>query len=874
MTEKKLRELSENTAHEKPNRRKFLKQIAAASSAVYLLAKSNSAVFSQSKIKNEIALSVPDEKRIADLVGQMTLEEKIKMVHGAGDQSRTGYIGLVPANERLKIPPLALVDGPNGVRSGISTAFPAPVTIAASWDEQLSEEFGATMAREARAKGQSVLLTPMVNIVRAPQAGRNFETFGEDPFLAARLGIAQISGIQKQGIIANVKHFAANNQERERQTNSSQVDERTLREIYFPAFEAAVKEAKVWSVMAAYNKINGTFCTENKWLLTDVLKKEWNFSGFVVADWNATHSTVEAARAGLDLEMPGDTYFGAPLLAAVKKGEVSEAEINDKVTRILRAMAACGLLDRPLQDEPLDYRQQAVVARRITENGAVLLKNENRLLPLKIGTLKSIAVIGQNAVETITGGGGSSLVDPLYTISPLAAIMQKVGTTAVVRYASGASYNSATRTEGVRLSPPKEDAEAKSNGLRGEYFTNPKWSGKPRLSRIDRAVNFVWTNGLPTPGFEINEFSARWTGQLTANADGEYEIGLTGNFVSKLYLDGKLLIENVSNRNIAVSSARVKLQANVPYDLKIECWWRAQSGRPATTQFWVLPLDAEKNKAIQDAVKLAKMSDVAIVFARDYESEGVDRNTFELIGAQDLLISEVVRANPRTAVVMQTGAAVAMSAWAEQTPAILQLWYAGQETGNAVTNLLFGDVNPSGKLPITIARRNEDLATKTAAQYPGIDAKVNYTEGIFVGYRHFDQNKIEPLFAFGHGLSYTNFTYRNLKIKNADIRKGEKIKVSASVKNTGEQAGAEIVQLYVSDPDASVSRPPKELKGFYKIRLKAGEEREVAFELDERAFAFWDVRKKAWTVEPGLFKIHLASSSRDIRLTGDVNIKA
>lgn len=867
----------------KSNRRRFLTQIAGGASAAFIVAKSGAKLFAAEgsagnvageakNLASAISLA-PDEKRIADLVAQMTLDEKIKMVHGAGNRGQTGYIGLIAANERLKIPPLALVDGPAGIRQGISTAFPAPVTIAASWDESLAEESGAAMGREARAKGQNVLLAPMVNIVRVPEAGRNFETFGEDPFLAARMGVNQIIGIQKQGVIANVKSFAANNQERERQTGSSEVDERTLREIYFPAFEAAVKEAKVWSVMAAYNKINGTPCTEHKWLLTDVLKNEWGFAGFVVSDWNATHSTVGAARAGLDLEMPGETFFGAPLVAAVKKGEVSEAEIDDKVSRVLRGMLACGILDRPFQEEPLDYGAQAAIARRITEAGAVLLKNDGKLLPLKAETLKSIAVIGQTANLTLTGGGGSSLVEPLYAVSPLAAITKRVGAKTIVRYGEAANYSSSTRTESIKLSPPKsETADAKFGGLRGEYFPNANWEGAPKLVRIDRAVNFAWIDGLPAPGFEGNEFSARWTGQLTANETGEYELGLSSNFTGRFFLDGKLTIENLSNRNVAISSVRVNLTAGEPHDIKIECWWRAQSGRPATAQLWALRRDAAKNRAIQDAVKIARQSDVAVVFARDYESEAVDRNTFDLIGLQDLLIREVARANPRTVVVLQTGAAVAVSDWEKQVPSILQAWYAGQETGNAIASLLFGDVNPSGKLPITIARRDEDLATRTKEQYPGVNGKVSYSEGIFVGYRHFDQNKIEPFYAFGHGLSYTDFAYRNMKIKTGDVRRGEKVRVSLSVKNTGSVAGAEIVQLYVSDTASSAARPPKELKGFRKIALKPGEEKEVAFELDDRAFAFWNDKTKAWTIEPGAFKVHLAASSRDVRLTGDVNI--
>jgi beta-glucosidase len=664
------------------------------------------------------------ERRVDALIRSMTLEEKIQMVHGA---PKRGLIGYVPGISRLGIPELALTDGPAGVRHGPGTAFPAPVALAATWDRALAHEYGVALGAETKAKGQNVLLGPMVNLVRVPEGGRNFETFGEDPYLISQIAAAEIRGIQSQSVLAQVKHYAANNQEKQRDTVSADIDERTLREIYLPAFEAAVKEASVGSVMAAYNKVNGVYSSENAHLLNDILKGEWGFEGFVVSDWGATHSTVEAANNGLDMEMPGGDFFGEKLLAAVKEGKVSQATIDDKVRRVLRIMMRFGLFDRPLTPGPIDYAAQVQVARRVAAAGVVLLKNEGHLLPLDLSRFRSIALISLYADRATTGGGGSANIQPLNSVSPLAALAESVG--------------------------PKTSLQF---------------------------LKFV-------PGADLSKSD------------------------------------------------------------------------PSTTGAGLLP----------DAVRLAKECDLALVFARDVESEGDDRASLTLPDEQDELISAVARANPRTALVLNTGSMVLVNRWVETVPAIVQAWYPGQEDGHVISDVLLGNVNPSGKLPITFPRTRADMGIATPGQYPGVDGRGAYTEGVFIGYRRFDKENLTPAFPFGHGLSYTTFEYSNLKLSRSRIKAGESVSVEVQIKNAGRREGAEVVQVYLQDLQASLPRPSKELKGFEKVSLRAGQSKTVRIDLDARSMSFYDPSQKRWVVEPGKFRVHVGSSSRDIRLTGE-----
>ncbi|MCW3047490.1 MAG: glycosyl hydrolase [Solirubrobacterales bacterium] len=688
------------------------------------------------------ATQSPDQ-RAGELVGAMTLDQKLSMLHSAEPDMLAYYgtAGHVAAIPGLCVPDLVLNDAGAGVGDGQvnATAFPAGIAQAASWDPNVQQQFGAGLGWEAWHKGINVMLAPGVNIDRVPMNGRNFEYASEDPYLAGQTGAAVIRGIQSQNVIATVKHLAANNQETNRMTVSADVDERTLHEIYLPAFETAVKQGKAGAVMCSYNQLNSVYACENPALLTDVLKKEFGFSGFVMSDWGATHSTVAAANAGLDMEMAGSNngqYFGDALKTAVINGQVSMARLNDMVTRIVRSAFADGLFDHPAAAEPdgfaavVNTPAEATLARTIAEQGTVLLKNKDGLLPLD-GQGKKIALIGQAAgaagAEQAYGGGGSSHV-------PLAGAVPVVS---------------------------------------------------------------------PQQGI---------TQRGAANGD------------TVVYADGT---------------------------------------------------------SVADAVAAAKAADVAIVYANDSEAEGTDRTnlglnygTCSLVAcaqfpvSQDQLIGAVAEANPNTIVVLNTGGPVRMP-WLGQVESVVEAWYPGQEDGNAAAAVLFGDVNPSGKLPETFPVSENDLPTQTTAQYPGVNGHASYSEGLRVGYRWYDSQNIAPLFPFGHGLSYTTFSYSGLRVS----RTASGASVTLTITNTGTRAGAEVAQVYLAAP-AAAGEPPKQLKAYQKVFLNPGQARSVTVPVDSRAFAQWDTTKHTWLITPGTYQVLVGSSSRDIRAQSSLTMAA
>jgi beta-glucosidase len=702
------------------------------------------------------------EARVADLLKRMTLEEKVAMLAGSG------WMESQP-NERLGIPAIKMADGPMGVRAWAgssavtnaanavrvtSTAFPAGLAMAATWDPDLLAQQGKVIGQEVKALGRDMILGPTVNIARQPLWGRNFEGYGEDPYLASRLVIGYIKGVQGEGVIATVKHFAANNQEFERHRIDEKIDERTLQEIYLPAFQAAVQEAGVWSVMSAYNKVNGLYCAESPALLHDVLKKQWGFKGFVISDWGSTYSTAATVNAGMDLEMPGGdpmkTWFAKPqtqadgngagwltpekVLPAIAAGQISTAALDDNVSRILRVTFAAGLFDKPHPGGgAVDTPEQRTVARTAAAESVVLLKNASDLLPIA-KSIHSLAVIGPNAAVARTGGGGSSLVRPSYSVAPLEGIRERAGNAVQVTYAQGVAI-------------PGEDASKDS------------------------------------------------------------------------------------------PSARAQLR--------------------------------------QDAAAAAAKADAAIVVvgnAPSIESEGFDRTALSLPAGQDELIAAVAKANKNTIVVINAGSPVAMDAWIAQVPAVLTMWYGGQEGGHAIASVLFGDFTPSGKLPVSFPHKIED--TPAYGHYPGENLHTEYAEGIYVGYRHYDRAGIEPLFPFGHGLSYTKFDYSDLKVTPDKIGPGRRVQVSLTVRNSGTRAGAEVVQLYLHQAKSSADRPPQELKGFRRVMLTGGQSQTVTFTLDARAMSFYNVAKHAWVAEPSGFDVLVGSSSRDIRLRGSFELTA
>lgn len=791
------------------------------------------------------------ELRIDELIREMTTEEKVMLLYGASNMS----LHDIP---RLKIPALKMADGPLGIRWGTATAFPAPIALASTWDLELAGRFGEAIAREWRNKGRQVWLGPAFNIIRIPQNGRNFEYYSEDPYLAGRLAVSVIKAAQAGGIVACAKHYTANNQEYDRFTINETIDERTLREIYLPAFEAAVKEAHVGSVMAAYNRLNGPFCTANKWLLTDVLKKEWGFRGFVVSDWGAVHETIAPANAGLDLEMgvstPESPFWGhGQLLKAVKDGKVSMSSIDDKVRRILREVIASGIMDAPATAPDIDLVEHRQLVRQIAAEGAVLLKNDKRLLPFDRKKLRSIAVVGPSYNVARIGGGGSSQVSPSYSVGPLEGIRNAAGSDVKVTGAAGVvALDQYAAAPAAWLSTP----DGRSGGLQAEYFNNMSLEGKPVMTRVDGPIDFKWAQGSPGAGVNVDHFSVRWSGKLTVPTTGEWNIGMASDDGARFYIDGERVIDDWRDHGFEMSTIARRLVGGKPVDVVLEYY---ENGVDASAL-----LVCQKND-IDAAIAAAKSADAAVVCVGldpIHEGEGSDRETIDLRPEEIALIKSIAAVQPKTVVVIAAGSQVGFDGWLDDVPCVLQAWYGGQEAGNAIADVLFGDVNPSGRLPMTFVRKWADHpAYKT---YPsGV-----YSEGLKVGYRYFDTAPVSPAFAFGYGLSYTTFAYSDLSIDTRRVSSEGIVRVSFKVKNTGSRAGKETPQIYVHDVECSVPRPKKALKGFAKVELKPGESKSVSVTLDRRSFAFYDVGKHAWRVEPGKFEILVGASADDIRLTG------
>lgn len=791
------------------------------------------------------------DARVDDLLLRLTLDEKLSMLSGVGFETRP--------IDRLGIPALHMVDGPAGVREPPATAFPAGMALAASFDPTLVANVGRTIAREAKAKGKHVLLAPTVNIVRAPHSGRNFESFGEDPYLAARMAVAYVKGVQAEGVMAAVKHYAVNNQEYERHTIDVRVDERTLHEIYLPAFRAAVQEGGAWSVMAAYNKVNGEEATENRYLLTDVLKRKWGFRGFVMSDWDAVESTVPVLRAGLDLEMPHGRFLDAPAVKrALDAGEITITAVDDSVRRILRAMVSMGLLDGVPRDrgalETAEHRRVALEAARA---GIVLLKNERSLLPLDSGRVRSIAVIGPNASVARLGGGGSAKVIPTYSVSPLEGLTRRAGSAIRLEHAPGAIALEDTAPIPADALQPGDGA---GQGLLGEYYANLDFQGAPALRRVE-AVNFRWGTGSPADGVPSEAFSIRWTGTLTAPATGRYVLSLSSNDGGRLYLDDRPVIDLWSDHATLTGTTIVDLEAGMPRRVRIDYY--EKQGNADVSLGW----RRIEGDPLKDAAAAAARADVAIVFAGlsdAVETEAKDREDLHLPAPQVELIRAVAAANSNLVVVLNSGGPLLMDGWLERVPALVHAFYLGQETGTALAEVLFGDVDPSGRLPLTFPRRWED--SPAFGRYPGKAGAVHYDEGVFVGYRHFDLQNIDPLFAFGHGLSYTRFRYAGLAL----VPGADGVSVRFQLENAGSREGSEAPQVYVRDLSPRLTRPRRELKAFQKLVLRPGEKRHVEVKLPFEAFAFYDTSRDAWVPGSGPFEIEVGSSSRDIRLNSTV----
>jgi beta-glucosidase len=800
------------------------------------------------------------DARVDSLLKKLSLEEKIDLIGGVD----AFYIR---ANEKIGLPRLKMADGPVGVRNyGPATVF-GGVGLAATWDPELAEKVGATIGQDARARGVHFMLGPGVNIYRAPMNGRNFEYFGEDPFLTARTAVAYIEGMQNEGVSATIKHFVGNNSEFDRHNTDSIIDERTLREIYLPSFEAAVKEAHVGAIMDSYNLTNGTHMTQNGLFNTELVKKEWMFPGIVVSDWDATYDGVAAANSGLDLEMPSGKFMNrATLLPAIKAGTVSEATIDDKVRRILRTAIRFGWLDHDQTDLSVSLFNVAgdQVALEAARSGLVLLKNNGNLLPLQKGSIKSIAVIGPDAHPAQPAGGGSAEAVPFTPVSVLEGIAHYLGDTAKVYYSRGIPMLDDISKQ-MRFTTQASGGE---EGLKTEIFNNADLSGTPAIVRNDKFVHYEPARG---GSGTYGKVSIRWTGFFTPSVPGEYLAFVQGpgeNGGYRPYVDQKLVLDNWKQWYAFVGQVPITLTA-APHQIELDYYVEKGWGKTTANLGIVRP----ETLVIAEAKSLAARVDAVVVapgFDTASEGESGDR-TFRLLPGQDELINQMAAVNKNTVVVMTSGGGVDMTAWVDHVPALLEAWYPGQEGGTAVAQVLFGEFNPSGRLPISIERRWEDDAAYNSYYPKEGSKKVEYSEGIFVGYRHFDKSAVKPLFPFGYGLSYTSFTYKNLTISPASS--DDQVTVAFDITNTGSRAGADVAEVFVGDPHAPVPRPVKELKGFAKVNLSPGETKNVSVKLDRRAFSYYDVKTHAWTVAPGDFDLFVARSAADIELTGKVTLR-
>ena len=796
---------------------------------------------------------------IEKLLAQLSIEEKVQLLSGLDFWSTA-------AIPRLGIPSVKVSDGPNGARGGgalvggvKAAAFPVGIALAASWNLELVGEIGAALALEAKSKGARVLLAPTVNLHRSTLNGRNFECYSEDPFLSAEIAVAYIVGLQAQGVGAAVKHFIGNESEFQRATISSDIDERALREIYFPPFEAAVKRAKTFAVMASYNKLNGTYVHERRELIEGLLRREWGFDGLVMSDWFGTKSTAAPVAAGLDLEMPGPArHRGAKLMAAHQAGEVASEAITAAARNVLRLVERVGAFDDPeIAAERADDRPETrALIRRAGAEGMVLLKNDG-VLPLAPKPGLKIAAIGPNATTAQIMGGGSAQLNPHYSVSPFEALRAALPEGVALAHEMGcANY---------RLVPML------TNPAKVEFYAGTEFAGPVKL-RKNAEEGFFMLMGAEAAAISPQDFSARLRSSFTPTRSGEHALSLVATGPCRLFVNGELAVdgsdwsagEEFFNTSCAEVVAHRRMEAGVAYELVAEL---RPHDQPRDIELTLLRVGAAPVMGAQDlerAVALAKSSDVAVIFAglsADWDSEGIDRPHLDLPHDQDELIARCAAVNPRTVVVLQSGCPVTMP-WLDQVAGVLQAWYPGQEAGNSIADVLLGRADPGGRLPQTFPHRLEDDPTRI--NYPGELGHVRYGEGIFIGYRYYEKKKIPPLFPFGFGLGYASFKAGALRLSTHRLAPGGTLTASLEITNVSARAGSCVAQFYVADAKASVARPDKELKGFVKLHLEPGETKAASASFDMRALAYYDCRDKAWVAEAGAFTLLAGFSSAEI----------
>lgn len=781
-----------------------------------------------------MARAMPPSDRVERLLAALTVEEKAALTAGVDLWS-------LPGVPRLGIPAVAMTDGPNGARGTTlpgpdatpTTCVPCGSALGATWDPELVGEVGALVAREARAKGCRVLLAPTVNIPRSPLAGRTFECYSEDPLLSGRLAAAFVRGAQAEGVVTTVKHLVANDAEFERYTMNSVIDERALREIYLVPFEHAVKDGGAFGVMSGYNRVNGTWCSESRHLVTDVLRRQWGFEGFVLTDWYAVASTLGSSAAGVDLEMPGPgRAYGEALADAVRQGTVAENTLDEQVERILSVYARLGVLDDPPDQAPpprLPAQQRAEVARRAATDSIVLLTNDG-VLPLA-PDVRRMVMVGPNADRAVIMGGGSASVEPDHRTTPLDALRSKLGEAVTISYAPGVDLD---RSVPVLRAP-----------MQVEYFDALDLGGDV-VHRSALETTELLHLGPPVPALG-GDFSVRATGMFHPPEAGRYVFAMTQIGRARLYVDGRVVLDAFAQPQprgtsfMGLGSAEMEQTVDLVRGGDVEVVVEYDtSGAPGLYALRVGCRQVAPPDLLERAVAAARDADVAVVVVGttgEWESEGFDRETMSLPGDQDELVRRVASVNPNTVVVVNAGAAVTMP-WIDDVRAVLQVWFGGQEMASALADVLAGDAEPGGRLPVSLPLRLEH--TPAYGAFPGERNELRYGEGILVGYRWYEARHLPVLFPFGHGLSYTSFVLGEPELSSSTFVAGGALTLTVPVTNSGQRAGTEVVQCYVAPPPGDLFRPPKELKAFAKIELEPGQSGTVTLVLTDRSFACWD----------------------------------
>lgn len=824
-----------------------------------------SALLSILFLSNIRAASTQDEMKINNIIKSLTLEEKVSFCYGSG----MGFRGI----PRLNIPEVGCTDGPRGPNAQAgTTAFPCGTLFGATWNPNIVEKAGKVMGEETRALHRGVLLGPGCNILRDPLGGRFFEYYTEDPYLNGKIASAHVRGVQSEGVAASIKHFACNNREENRNNYFSVIDDRTLNEIYLPAFKEVVENG-VLTVMTAANGVNYNYVSDDRKLLTDILKNKWGFKGFVMTDWLGTRSTEKAAFAGLDVSMPGGDYcgFGKPLFDAVKQGRVSESEIDDKVRRVLYVYNELGLLDNAkLKDgAQLNTKAHQLTAQEIAKEGIVLLKNEKKALPLNKDKIKNILVTGPNANKPlcVLAMGGSSWVQSPYEITPLAGIKNIAGETKV-------TYISSDELGGFSLIPQsmlKSKDNTNDGGVNARYYK--KGSDEPVVSKVVDNINYMWEMKSPDPAIKVAEFrEARFDTWIYPTVDGKYTLKFIVGGGSALAYNNEwggapiAIIE--SNRDNGIETANIDMQKGIPYHLCL-IYTKGQGDAAMRVEIET-PQSEVGTKQLLELKKAAKKADAIIYVGgidHSIDTEGRDRASLSFPKAQESLINTLAKFNKNINVVLVNGSPLELGGIMQNSHSIMEAWYPGMEGGNAIASVIFGETNPSGRLPFTWAKKLEDYPSHKLAFQDNMN--VLYTDSLNVGYRYFNKHKDDVQFPFGYGLSYTTFDYSNFSVSKV----GDKVNCNMTITNTGDYDGSEVVQIYVSPINPSINRPIHELKAFRKLFLKKGESQQLEIPLYDNAFSYYDVTIGDWKKDKCDYAIEVGTDSENIIQSKTISLK-